>query len=226
MKNFIFLTTSIFFSLVNAASPSLAKTSNDKLNLFQTASQLFVELKKDSPLIIEANKQQISEALGSDSKQKGKFYFQDKKFRWEVKEPTPSFVIYDGSAIWSVQSPPPGFEGGRQVLKSKVNKSFNDQLLIMNLLGGEHLKKAFKHSKTSLENNLYAVQVEPLQKIQDLKQLTIFLNKSKNEIKKISFSDEIGNLTEIEFALIKKRVSLKPRVFQFKPEKTDQISEL
>lgn len=226
MKKFIFLLISFFFSFIHVVFGASAKTGNDKLNLFQTASQLFVQLKNDSPLIIEANKQQISEALGGDSKQKGKFYFQDKKFRWEVKEPVPSFVIYDGSVIWSVQSPPPGFEGGRQVLKSKVNKSFNDQLLVMNLLGGEHLKKAFKHSQTSLENNLYAVRVEPLQKVQDLKQLTIFLNKSKNEIKKISFIDEIGNLTEIEFALIKRKVSLKPRVFQFKPEKTDQISEL
>lgn len=223
MLHIIITTILVFSSTVFAKDKASVEK---KLNLFQTASQLFVDLKNASPLIIEANKQQSSEAFGSDQSQKGKFYFQDQKFRWEVKEPSTAFVVFDGKNIWSVQSPPPGFEGPRQVVKTKVEKKFNDQLLIMNLLGGQHLKKAFKHSQTTLENDRYAVQVEPVQKTQDLKSLTIYLNKNKNEIKQISFVDEIGNLTKVEFVQIKKKISLKPRVFQFTPEKSDQISEL
>lgn len=214
-----------FFNFVLAAS-ELKSVKEKELNLFQTVSQLFVNLKNESPLIIETNKTQTSEALGGETKQKGKFYFQDQKFRWEVKEPSSAFVVFDGNYVWSVQSPPSGFEGPRQVLKTKVNKKFNDQLLVMNLLGGEHLKKAFTHEKTILINSDYAIHVKPIQKSQDLKSLVIYLNKNKSEIKKISFTDEIGNLTDVEFTKIKKNVSLKQRVFQFKAEKSDQISEL
>ncbi len=141
-----------------------------------------------------------SELLGKETKYEGKIYLANGKFRWENSTPEKTLLVFDGSTIWSEQTPPKEFGGPVQVAKGKVDKKTRSHVLISSLLGAD-LGKNFKISKETKENDLVKLEATPLYDDLTVKSVNVVLNSKNNTLKEISYKDDIGNLTTMSFPM-------------------------
>ncbi len=199
-----------FFSLVQAAEPDLKKVLS--------------KLYKSPMVTFEVEKKTKSELLGNETVSPGKIYLSSKKFRWDTEGNEKSKIIYDGKIIWTIQDPPKGFKAPPQITKMKLDKKSEGQVFLNNLFQ-ENFNLHFKLTKKEKNEKIWSFYLKPLQKNLGVDELKIKVD-VKNEIKEISYVDEIQN--KIFIAVNKTTISkkLNSKLFQFKPPNGAQVNEL
>ena len=166
-----------------------------------------------------------SELLGKETKHVGKIFLANGKFRWENTTPEETLLVFDGTTIWSVQTPPKEFGGPVQVAKGKVDKKTKSQLLISTLLG-EDLEKNFKVLKEEKVGSDSKIEIAPKGDGLTVKTLTLLIDTKKSELKELSYKDDIGNLTTLVFSNLKFKSKGDKSLFKFKPPKGAQVTDL
>jgi outer membrane lipoprotein carrier protein len=166
-----------------------------------------------------------SELLGKETKYSGKIFMANGKFRWENTTPEETLLVFDGTTIWSVQTPPKEFGGPVQVGKGKVDKKTKSQLLISTLLG-EDLEKSFKVLKEEKVGSDAKIEIEPKGDGLTVKKLSLLIDTKKSELKELSYKDDIGNLTTISFSNIQFKQKANNKLFKYQPPKDAQVTNL
>ncbi|WP_415061748.1 LolA family protein [Bdellovibrio sp.] len=166
-----------------------------------------------------------SELLGKETKYSGKIYLGNGKFRWENTTPEKTLLVFDGTTIWSEQTPPKEFGGPVQVAKGKVDKKNRSHVLISSLLGAD-LSKNFKVVNERTVGGLLKLDVEPLYDDLSVKSLSVVLDPDANTMKEISYKDDIGNLTTMIFSDVKFLKKEKKSLFKYQPPKGAQVTDL
>lgn len=210
-----------FAKLVTKASVAKAEPE-----FFTKTVSIFSKLKSEAPLIFKVNKIQKSELLDSAESQEGLLTYFNGRFKWEVTQPEKAMVIYDGQTLWSVQYPPEGFDGPRQILKTKPKNSMKDQMIINQLLSAAKMKSDYKHVKSVVGTDSIVVILEPTKTSQSISQLELTLNKEATAIMAIAYLDDLKNRTTFEIIEIKKKQKLNKDTFKFTPDPNDQVSNL
>lgn len=166
-----------------------------------------------------------SELLGKETKYDGKIYLANGKFRWENTTPEKTLLVFDGTTIWSEQTPPKEFGGPVQVAKGKVDKKNRSQVLISSLLGAD-LEKNFKIVKEEKAGDLVKMDVTPLYDDLAVKSLQVTIDPKDSTMKEISYKDDIGNLTTMSFSDVKFQKKEKKNLFKYQPPKGAQVTDL
>ena len=186
--------------------------------------QVLSKLRKSPLVTFEVEKKTKSELLGKETVAPGTIYLSSKKFRWDSEGNEKSKIIYDGQNIWTIQEPPKGFKAPPQITKMKLDKKSESQLFL-NSLFQENFNSQFKLTKTTKVDQNWEFNLKPLQKSLGVDELKIKVD-AKNELKEISYIDEIQN--KIIIAVNKTILSnkLNAKLFQFKPPTGAQVNEL
>jgi outer membrane lipoprotein-sorting protein len=149
---------------------------------------------------LDVRKKVKSDFLGKEQIFVGKIFVSQKRFRWDTETPDKSQLIYDGDMIWNVQYPPKEFKSVPNVAKMKVDKNSKKQLLLSLLLNNEPLSKNFKVLSPTQSEGIINVNLEPKNSELSIKTLTVKIESKKKEITAISYTDDIGNVTDIEIS--------------------------
>lgn len=202
-----FLTVAAFTSTESTLQKISKKYSNAKL----------VEMSVEKTV--------TSELLGKETKHQGKIFLAKKKFRWENTTPEKSLVVFDGTTIYSEQTPPKELGGEVQVAKGKVDKKTGAHILISSLLGAD-LEKNFKVVETENSENLVKYDVTPLTNDLTIKDLKIVFNCKELTMKELSYKDDIGNLTVMRFSNVSFQKKEKNNLFKYVIPKGAQVTDL
>lgn len=210
----------ILFLALTFSAQVFAATGNGAL---QKVSKKY----RDSKLVeMSVEKSVKSELLGKETKYQGKMFVSNGKFRWENTTPEKTLLVFDGTMIWSEQTPPKEFGGPVQVAKGKVDKKTRSHVLIASLLGAD-LEKNFKILKETAQGDTVKLDVKALNG-EDLtvKDLQVVINAKTNTLDQINYKDDIGNLTTMSFSKVKFLNKAKKSLFKYQPPKDAQVTDL
>lgn len=166
-----------------------------------------------------------SELLGKETKYQGKIFLANKKFRWENTTPEKTLLVFDGTTIYSEQTPPKELGGVVQVAKGKVDKKTGSHILISSLLGAD-LEKNFKAVEKEKVENLVKYDVTPVSNDLSIKDLKIVLDSKELTMKELSYKDDIGNLTVMRFSNVNLPKKEKNSLFKYVIPKGAQVTDL
>lgn len=174
---------------------------------------------------VDIEKTVTSELLGKKTTYVGKVFLASGLIRWENETPEKTLVVYDGKYVWSVQYASEDFPGPPTVGRAKLDKKNKQQLLLTNLLMGNDIDKLFSVDSTKKDEQFeYAIQ--PKDSELQIKNLLIKVDPSSKEIKTISYVDEVGNKTEIQFKNINFETKKKSTMFKYEPPKDAKVIDL
>ncbi|MEN0057654.1 MAG: outer membrane lipoprotein carrier protein LolA [Bdellovibrio sp.] len=181
---------------------------------------------RDAKLVeMNVEKSVKSDLLGKETKHTGRIFLAKGKFRWENTQPEKTLLVFDGTTIWSEQSPPKEFGGPVQVAKGKVDKKNKGHVLISSLLGTD-LKKNFKIGDEKKEGDTVKVSVQPLNGGLTVKSLLLTLSPKESTLKQISYEDDIGNVTTMKFSNVQFLKTEKSSLFKYTAPKGAQVTDL
>lgn len=191
----------------------------------ETLTELSKKYRNAGLVEMNVEKKITSDLLGKTTSQLGKIYLSKNKFKWQTTEPEKSLLLFDGQYIWTEQAPPKEFGGAVQVAKGKVDKKNSSNVLISALLGGD-LKKNFKILDKKDESNLLTLSLEPIGQDLAVQNLSVVINKKDLLMQEISYSDDIGNKTQLEFSKVNFKKNANNKLFKYTPPKGAQVTEL
>ena len=175
---------------------------------------------------IETNKKVTSELMGRTTEYKGVMHLSKGKFRWENETPEKSLLLFDGTTIWNVQYPPADLGGPVQVARAKLNKNTKSQILISTLIGKDPIEKNFEVLSEKTEQDIIVIELKPLSSDMRVKDLTLELEPTSKWILKISFKDDVNNLTVIEMKQTEFIKKENKKLFKYEIPKDAQVTNL
>tara|TARA_B110001454_G_scaffold219198_1_gene251594 strand:+ start:173697 stop:174344 length:648 start_codon:yes stop_codon:yes gene_type:complete len=215
MMKFIIPLLFLFFTFFLNVSADAATSSLDEV----------VSKYRNSKLVsMDVVKTVKSKVLSKETKFVGKIYLSQSKFRWDTDTPEKTQIIFDGKTIWNVQHPSAELPGPIQVAKSKVDKNTKKQILVATLLGTSEVKKNFKVLKTESLKDEKLYFLEPKGSDLQIKDLVIHIAGKK--ISAVSFKDDIGNQTDMNFKNVEFSKKEKSKLFNYAPPKDAQVITL
>lgn len=165
------------------------------------------------------------ELQGRETKYDGKIYLSSGKFRWENETPEKTLLVFDGTTIWSIQYPPKEFGGEPQIARGKVDKKTKSQILVSTLLGSD-LQKSFKVVSEKKDGDKSTLEVKPVGNDLMITSMNLLIDTKKVLLLEISYKDDIGNLTKMNFSDISFKTSSKNSLFKYQPPKGAQVTNL
>lgn len=209
-----------FLVIVLVAMPlSFALGSNE------TFQKVFAKYRAAKMVDMSVEKTVKLELQGRETKYQGHIFLANGKFRWENSFPEETLLVFDGSIIWSVQTPPKELGGKPQIARGKVDKKNKSQILISTLLSGD-LEKNFKVVKETKENGFAILEVSPLGNDLQVKSLNLSIDQKNQTLSEISYKDDLGNQTIMAFSKINFLKKADEKKFKYQPPKGAQVTDL
>jgi outer membrane lipoprotein carrier protein len=118
-------------------------------------------------------------------------------------------IFCNGAQVWN-------YDGQNEVTVAKIDDG--DEFAPQQILTGFN-KKDFTATLLSSTGTNYQVQLIPVDKRKNFKQLTLYINKSTNIVSKASITDKANTVTEISFSNISLNSTLTDSQFVFDPSK-------
>lgn len=175
---------------------------------------------------MDVKKKVKSELMGKTQIFDGQIFISQKLFRWDVQTPEKSLIVFDGKSIWNVQYPPAEFKSPPNIAKMKLDQKSGKQILIATLLNKSSLNKNFKILSAKAINGSVDYSLEPKTTDLSIKNLNVKVDSKKKQIQKISYVDDLGNLTEIEISKTTFLKKSNPQLFRFSPPKGAAVTHL
>ncbi len=173
---------------------------------------------------IQANvkKTVTQEALGTEVKSEGIFYFSKGKLRMEIKDPERSTLVYDGRNVWFET---PLDEKRVHVTRMRVNELKRSDSLLTALFEKRDILKSFKFLKVNSKSGQKNYVFEPRDKKKsEVQRLEIALR--AKEIERISYQDQVENRVTLEFSNVDRRGKVSQNKFAYKPPAKAEVTEL
>ncbi len=211
----------IFLALFFFSVSSLAKSD--------FSPQLLAVIQKygSSKLVtMKVHKKIKSELMEKETDYLGSVSLSGEKFRLDTETPDKAEILFDGNILWNVQFPSKDAGGAVQVLKSKVTKKNRSQILLSALTNRKSLKKNFKVIKEGQLDGQSVVTIQPKTSDLAVKSIDVQFDPNKKLLTKISYKDDIGNSTTMEFSEAKFLNKAPPNLFKIQVPQDAQTTEL
>jgi outer membrane lipoprotein-sorting protein len=168
----------------------------------------------------------VQEAMGSETKGEGDFYFSKGKLRMDMISPEKSVLVYDGKIVW-FESRIESLDGKGetiQVTKMKTGKLKKTDSLMATLFEEKDITKTFKFIGTKDEKGVRLYDFKPIDKNKtEVQYLQIGL-KDKN-VERVVYEDQVENKVSVVFSdLVKGKVP--PEKFHYVPPKNAEITDI
>ena len=186
------------------------KEVSTALNSYRAAGSIKAKVKKTV----------VQEALGTETKSEGNFYFSKGKLRMEILEPEHSLLVFDGKVVWFET---PIDETRVHVTKMRANELKKADSLLTALFDRKDILKTFKlKGDKAQEAGGRAYTFEPKDKKKsEVKMLEIAIK--DKDIQRITYLDQVDNRVTLEFTDMTKG-SVPADKFIYKvPKKADLV---
>jgi outer membrane lipoprotein carrier protein len=167
-----------------------------------------------------------AEITGRESTTEGMIALAGGNFRVETQKPEKTILVYDGKVLWNEQSPSADFGGPAQVTRQLINKGNQSQIMFATLLTKDPITKHFNIKSAEESKGTVTYNADPLQADLNVKDFKITLDLTKKIVSQISFKDDIGNLTTMNFSNIRFSDNIDKKLFSYKPPKDAQVTKL
>ncbi len=146
--------------------------------------------------------------------------------RWESMAPTHTLVLADGKYIWLVDYAE-GEDEKPNIIKATNPKKTQPHQVVAFLLGQGKISNDFiVTGEKSVGSHDMKLELRPKSEADEVKWLTLVIDKDKKEIEKLSFQDSVGNITELEFKDVQFDTEMNKSVFMYSPPKGAEITNL
>jgi outer membrane lipoprotein-sorting protein len=197
-----------------------AKISPASLKVLKEVVQRY----RDSACVeMEVEKKVFSDLLGTDQTYHGSLALAPKRFRFESDE---NLVVFDGKYLWTVQYPMKGSPGKTQIMRALLGKKNQTQVMLTDLLMGESILNHFDILSDEGTGDTLRLKAKPKVKDDQITDLTLVIDKSKKEISELSYGDELGNKTTMQFSGVELSKKAQPKKFKYTPEKGAEVTDL
>ena len=164
----------------------------------------------------------VQEALGTETKSEGNFYFSKGKLRMEILEPEHSLLVYDGKSVWFETAID---ESRMHVTHMRANELKRADSLLTALFDRKDLMKTFLLKTTKVvDGGIRVFAFEPKDKKKSEVQMLEIALKDKN-IQRITYLDQIDNRVTLEFSEMTKG-SVPTTKFVYKVPKNAELVNL
>lgn len=163
----------------------------------------------------------VQEALGTETKSEGNFYFSKGKLRMEILEPEHSLLVYDGKSVWFETSID---ESRMHVTHMRANELKKADSLLTALFDRKDLLKTFSLQANKTVDGLKVFTFEPKDKRKSEVQMLEIALKGKN-IQRITYRDQVENRVTLEFGEMTKG-SVPTTKFVYKVPKNAELVNL
>ncbi len=117
------------------------------------------------------------------------------------------------------------FDGGPEVLSTKISEAVEEPFSPKNIISGQFLKD-FSGAVTSNSASQYVLLQTPNDKRKSIKSATITIDKKKNVITKAILTDKVGNTTEVIISSVNLNAELADSIFEFDLKKHPGVREV
>jgi outer membrane lipoprotein carrier protein len=191
----------------------------------QDLADAFAKLQDAEVVSMKVNKKITSPWLTKPKEASGKLYFSKGKIRMKIEDPEPSLLVLAGKDIWLEEKQPKDFGGKIQVTHFKADRASKSSALLALLFGESEIWKELTLVEKKNTSGEVSFQLKPKdQKRLEIKDLKVVLSEKKHQLKAISYSDELENLTEYNFSSVKKSTTAKPELFKYSPPKGAEVT--
>lgn len=119
------------------------------------------------------------------------------RMRWEYSKPEPKTFVFDGSTSW-LYSP-----AERQVTVTKLGEKEKREIPFVILSDAAQLQKFFTIRERQ-KGGLTIAEIKPRGRSAAVRDVTVTIDRAKDQIKSLAFTDRQGNRTVFEFSNYRK----------------------
>jgi outer membrane lipoprotein-sorting protein len=210
MKIFTLFTVICLLTLESFASGELTKI----LSKYTGAKNVEVKVKKTDE----------KTTIGTKSVSEGVLKFSKNKIFISLVGEKKIELFYNNNTIWLVEYPDLDFDkdGHRKVAILKKSTPVLMTGLINLFSSQKKFLKEFKVIKEKIDGDLLTVDFKPDQK--SLKTFTLVINLKERTINQVIFTDDVDTKTTLELDKLKLNKKLNAADFQFKKQKSDEVT--
>jgi outer membrane lipoprotein-sorting protein len=216
----------LLMTLVFAATPGLAKVSKSakaskKATPLQEVTKVLTAYRAAPAIQAKVKKTVTQEALGTEMKSEGIFYFSKGKLRLEIREPEKSTLVYDGKVVWFET---PIDDTQVHVTKIRTTGLRKSDSLLASLLDRKDSLNSFKliNKKSNDGRNSYFFEPKDKKK-SEVQKLEISIR--QKDLDRIVYSDQVENRISLEFSDVNKKSKVAKDKFAYKPPKKAEVTE-
>jgi outer membrane lipoprotein carrier protein len=213
---------------VSFLAPALAAKEAGTSSTWEVVSQKY----RSAALTKMDMEKTVKSEFSGDKVFEGQMFLSSGLFRMEIQKPEKSMIVFDGKNLWSEQAPNADFGGKAQVTKAKIDKKNGTQLLVTKVFEKGVLQKLFKieSEKTTFDekykHDITLIKAVPKTKDISLKLLILGVDPDKQVVTEIGYIDDIDNQTIMRFSNIEFKTEKDRKLFQYKPPKDAQVTDL
>lgn len=165
----------------------------------------------------------LIKAIGKVKVRGGRAYFKKPgMMRWEYEGKPGDLIISDGKTLWMY------FPEDNQVQVSRFSQAWAGRLPTAYLAGLGRLRRDFDISFASPERDErgnYILNLTPKEPLPQVSKLTVTVDKDSLFVIASSFTDPLGNRTDIRFSQIRINQGLRDSLFIFVPPPEAEVIE-
>lgn len=217
---------------LGAAAKPAAKKANSKSAQAKTTgakevNEVLAAYRKAPGIKAGIKKTVVQEAMGTETKGQGEFYFAKGKLRMDIQSPEKSTLVYDGKIVW-FESRLEGLDGGDetiQVTKMKTGKLKKTDSLMATLFEEKDILNTFKLTNSATDKSgVKTFAFQPKDKKKTEVQLLEIGLKNK-DIQRIMYRDQVENKVSFEFSNMTKG-SVSADKFKYVLPKKAEVTEI
>lgn len=213
----------VIFTLFIAASASAAKA-----NGLSNIKKIVEHYKTVSAVSAKVDRQVKLSLLDENKSSEGSFLFSKGNLRLEIEKPDKSLIVMNKKTVWVVTPTSKELGGQTQVLKINTSKNAKSaKAPIAALLMDSKSWDAFKVKNEKTTDGVTQVQLIPQKpdSMGDVVLVDVKFDKSKREIKQLSYKDELDNETIYIFKDTNFKAEVDSAKFQYAPPSNAEVTE-
>ncbi|MBE8162543.1 MAG: hypothetical protein HAW63_00945 [Bdellovibrionaceae bacterium] len=187
---------------------------------FSTLEKLLNSYVKSNGIKIFLLKKETQKLLGTKSAHKAYLYIKHKRIRLTYLKPAKAEIIFNKKDLWIIN---------KRAIKHTNKKALWSQIPLIQLFSFNlDLKNYFfiRWSENKFNVRVYTLKARLPSLRNKIKDFRIIINTKEKKIIKISYKDDIENLTEYQFLKTTFKQKIKDSFFNFRPKKSAKVIRL
>lgn len=238
VKHFVVCVGLLFFAAICFAegprrpSSTVVKARDPQANEgfvqdWKTLEQALLRYKAAALVELKFNKTVKSELMNRQTTESGTAHFAKGKVRLSIQDAQNTLIVFDRKNLWTQQTQPKELGGETIVSRVRVSGGKSQSMLLSQLFEEGKIRSKFLIQK--MERTHSEVRFDLIPKDQSdlgVKFLQLVLQPQQSEIKKFSYTDDVGNTTTFDMEKTDFLGKPNARLFSYQPPKGIKVNEL
>ncbi len=209
------------FLLILTPLVLFAKNASEEVTVHQVINKY-----RNAPAVeMVVDKNVTMSLLGEKKSSSGTLYLSSNKMRYQISKPEQHLIVMNDDSIWIENRLPKKLGGKIQVTHLK-SKSSQDQVkgFLTAFFGNKNIKDDMDF--TPVNDDTFKIQFKKKNKMTDIKSAKIAIDKKKETIKFLEYTNKLNNVTRHTFSEVNFKKDKKTSKFKYSPPKNAEVTEM